>query len=88
MRKGRRKCNMSLPLICGVYKIISPTNRIYIGQSLDVYSRWNEYKKLHSSCKGQVRLYRSFIKHGVENHTFEIIEECEFEQLNIKERYW
>lgn len=39
-------------------------------------------------CKEQPRLYRSLIKYGVENHQFEIIEECEIEELNNKERYY
>lgn len=69
-----------------IYKITSPTGRIYIGQSTVLERRWKEYKRL--DCKNQVKLYNSFLKYGVENHTFEIIEECEFEQLNIRERYW
>ena len=28
----------------GIYKITSPTGRIYIGQSVDIYYRWNDYK--------------------------------------------
>lgn len=69
-----------------IYKITSPTGRVYIGQSTVLERRWKEYKRL--DCKNQVKLYNSFLKYGVETHTFEIIEECEFEQLNIRERYW
>lgn len=36
----------------------------------------------------QHKLYNSLKKHGVENHTFEIIEECSIEDLNCRERYW
>jgi len=71
----------------GIYKITSPSNKIYIGQSKDINNRLRDYLKLQN-CKGQVKLYRSFIKHGVQNHIFEVIEECNFEDLNIKERYW
>lgn len=70
----------------GIYKITSPTGRIYIGQSIDIYDRWKDYKSQLS--KRQPRLNRSFIKHSVESHTFEIIEECSIYQLNEKERYW
>lgn len=73
---------------CGIYKITSPSSRIYIGQSRDIKSRFKRYKKSHISNKTQVKLDRSFIKYGVENHVFEIIEECEIENLNVKERYW
>jgi group I intron endonuclease len=34
------------------------------------------------------RIYNSLKKHGSANHTFEVIEECTVEELNIKEKYW
>lgn len=70
----------------GIYKISSPSQRVYIGQSIDIARRWEDYKKLQ--CKNQTHLYNSFLKHGVENHTFEIIEECNLLDLNCRERYW
>jgi group I intron endonuclease len=70
----------------GIYKITSPSGRVYVGQSTDVEKRWENYNKLQG--KGQTRLYRSFIKHSVSSHTFEVVEECTFEELNVKERYW
>jgi len=71
----------------GIYKITSPTNKVYIGQSVDINRRFKFYLKLHH-CKFQVALYNSFKKHNVNNHTFEIIEECNIELLNERERYW
>jgi len=70
----------------GIYKIISPTNKIYIGQSTNIENRWIKYKCL--DCKVQIKLYRSLIKHGYDNHTFEIIEECTEDLLNEREIYW
>lgn len=70
----------------GIYKITSPTNKLYIGQSLNIEKRFNQYKKIR--CKCQVALYRSLLKYGVENHKFEVIEECSIELLNERERYW
>jgi group I intron endonuclease len=70
----------------GIYKITSPTNKIYIGQSIDINRRFKEYKRLN--CKQQPKIYNSLQKYGPENHTFEIIEECILEQLNKKELYW
>ena len=60
--------------IIGIYKITSPTNRIYIGSSNDIYNRWCSYKNL--KCKSQTKLYNSLLKYGAENHIFEIIENC------------
>ena len=74
--------------ICGIYKITSPTGRIYIGQSVDINHRFGSYIKMYVKNEGQVKLHRSFLKHGVENHTFEIIEECKTEDLNCRGRYW
>ena len=71
----------------GIYKITSPSNRIYIGQSSDLKERFRRYKHLHRS-KLLTKLYRSFLKYGIENHKFEIIEECLPELLNERERYW
>lgn len=72
--------------ITGIYKITSPSNRIYIGQSVNIHQRWRGYK--YYAKKIQTRLYNSFKKYGVENHTFEIIEECSIDKLNERERYW
>jgi group I intron endonuclease len=71
-------------MICGIYKIISPSNKVYIGQSKDIKKRWRDYKY----SKTQIRLNRSFEKYGIENHIFEIIEECSLEDLNTKENYY
>ena len=70
----------------GIYKITSPKGRVYIGQSTDVEKRIKYYRYLH--CKKQIRLYNSFIKYGVDNHIFEIIEECDESKLNDRERFY
>ena len=71
----------------GIYKITNPTNKVYIGQSINIERRFKNYKSI-SQTRGQVMLHNSFKKHGVNNHTFEIIEECIVESLNERERYW
>lgn len=73
--------------ITGIYKITSPTGRIYIGQAIDIKERFGDYKNLQS-MKSQIRLYRSLEKYGVESHIFEVIEECSREELNCRERFW
>lgn len=78
---------MTREKICGIYKITSPTQKVYVGQSVEIIQRFRNYKSLNC-CKMQTRLYNSFLKYGVENHIFEILEECLFEDLNCKERYW
>lgn len=70
----------------GIYKITSPKGKIYIGQSVDIEKRFRKYHSL--GCKGQTKLYNSFLKHGVENHIFETLEECSLEQLTNREGYY
>lgn len=70
----------------GIYKITSPTGKIYIGQSTSIKKRFKCYKS--SGCKYQVILHNSFEKHGIDNHTFEVVEICPIKALNERERYW
>jgi len=70
----------------GIYKIVNPKGKIYIGQSINIERRFKEYKKL--LCNQSTKLYYSLQKYGVENHTFEIIEKCSQSQLNQKEEYY
>lgn len=64
---------------CGIYKIISPSGKIYIGQSSNIDGRWEQYEKYPSSYIGQTRLYNSIKKYGYENHKLEIVELCSIE---------
>lgn len=70
----------------GIYKIINVKGKIYIGQSRNINKRFKQYQRL--ACKGQFKLYYSLLKYGVDTHKFEIIEECELNQLSVRERYW
>lgn len=72
--------------ICGIYKITSPSGKIYIGESKDILTRWVYYRNL--SCKGQGKLLNSLKKYTPESHIFEIIERCEFDELKCRERHW
>lgn len=74
-------------IMIGIYKITSPSGKVYIGQSKDCLNRWNKYY-LKLDCKGQVLLYRSLKKYGVENHKFEVIATCSEDELDELERYY
>ena len=73
--------------ICGIYKIESPSGRIYIGQSVDIERRWDHHMGMRDAYKHTI-LYRSFAKYGADKHSFEILEECPKEKLNERERYY
>lgn len=70
----------------GIYKIVNPKGKVYIGQSINIEKRIKDYK--YSLAKQQPKLNRSFVKYGYENHVFSIIDECEVSELNDKERYY
>lgn len=53
-----------------VYKITSPSGRVYIGQTKDVKKRFTSYR----NCKPtQALIRRSIMKYGYNEHTFEIL---------------
>lgn len=58
--------------ITGIYKIESPSGSIYIGQSVNILKRWNDYYKIANLIR-QKRLFNSFNKHSPESHTFSIL---------------
>ena len=76
----------------GVYCIQNNINgHAYVGQSCDIERRWRrhsvEYLNPVSKAYGYP-LYRAFRKYGIENFTFNVIEQCTVEELNQKERYY
>ena len=70
----------------GIYKITSPSGKIYIGQSICIRKRWKSY--INNPNNKQYHLYRSFNKYGLDTHNFEIIHYCKVEELNELERYY
>lgn len=70
----------------GIYKITSPSDRVYIGQSIKIEDRIKSYKNL--KCKEQPKLYKSLLKYGFENHKIEVLIECNESKLNELERHY
>ena len=72
---------------CGIYKILNKiNNKIYVGQSEDIDRRWEQ----HKYGKGNKHLRSSFLKYGLINFEFTILEECENDKsiLTQKEQYY
>lgn len=74
----------------GIYKITNKlNNHSYIGLSTKLEERWkyhqNPYNQKRESNK---TLYKAFAKYGIENFTFEILEECSIQELGEKEKYY
>lgn len=71
----------------GIYKIENLINgHCYIGQSVDIKRRWRQHRTDYKII--DYPLYLAFRKYGLENFSFEIIEECSSDLLNEREIYW
>jgi hypothetical protein len=74
----------------GIYKLTNLTNqKIYIGQAANLGDRWKEHIKCGLGIDAPSNmLYTAMMKDGVENFTFEVLEECGRDQLNDREKYY
>lgn len=77
----------------GIYKITNTSNgRMYIGQAVDIASRWKEHCKcgLGIGSTGYMtnKFYKALHDTGIENFTFEVLELCPKANLNDREFYW
>lgn len=59
-------------VVC-IYKITSPTGKVYIGQTINARRRYTDYKS--KKANKQPFLHKSIIKHGWHNHQFEVVHE-------------
>lgn len=80
------------PECCGIYKLTSlVTGEIYIGQSKTICDRFKEHCKNAlgvGTSTAKNKLYLAIQRDGLENYTFELLEECEEKLLNEKEKHY
>lgn len=75
----------------GIYKITNIENNMcYVGQAANIADRFKQHIKRGVGAETATRnkLYPAMLSIGVENFTFEIIEECDRTLLNEREDYW
>ena len=76
----------------GIYKITNKINgHSYIGLSVDIEHRWYQHKTRYKNSNDkeyEKALYRAFRKYGLDNFIFEVIEQCEENELKEKEIKW
>lgn len=74
----------------GIYKITNKINNLsYIGQSTQIEQRFREHKKSYNWYREKnKKLYKDILEYGINNFSFEILEECSIEELNNKEQYY
>ena len=74
----------------GIYKITNLINQhSYIGLSTQLEKRWKYHLDPYNQERESYKtLYKAFKKYGVENFSFEILEECSVEELGSKEKFY
>lgn len=74
--------------ICGIYSITNiVNNKKYIGQSVDIYTRWRNHKSaLKHNRHNNEHLQSAWNIYGAENFIFEILEICDFDMLDDAEQ--
>ena len=75
----------------GIYKITNIENKMcYVGQAVNAADRWKQHIKrgLGAETPTRNKLYPAMMEFGVENFTFELLEECPKDKLDQQEDYW
>lgn len=73
----------------GIYKITNTKNeKSYISQSTNIEERWKQHKQaIQTSDKSWYPLARKE-SDGVDDFTFEVLQQCKAEELDELEDYW
>lgn len=70
--------------VTGIYKLTNTiTGKVYIGQSMNIEERWKVYKRGH--FHGNEELGSDFEKYGQDSFKFEVIQECDPQELDMYE---
>ena len=75
----------------GIYKITRlKTGEVYIGKSTDIKKRWTEHCKTAYGVGSIAHsiLHTTIRRDGIENFTFELLEEVPKDKLTEREKYW
>ena len=75
----------------GIYKITNLlTGKSYIGQSVNIATRWSQHKSISRSIEtlDGNELHKDILELGIDNFSFEVIEETTTDKLDEREIYW
>ena len=76
--------------LCGIYYIENLKNgKRYIGQSIDIYHRWEHHRsELNNGKHHNDYLQKAWNKYGENNFEFVILELCDYDVLDKKESFY
>ena len=85
-----KKQHKTKNVISGIYKITNKINgKCYIGQSINIGKRFAQHKsQSYRNIHVNKLLYKAIEKYGIENFSFDVIENCEINILDDREKYW
>lgn len=74
----------------GIYVILNTKNsKVYIGQSVDIYTRWRKHEEALNRGKHQNRhLQNAWNKYGEKFFRFQILEHCSIDKLDEREQHY
>ena len=73
----------------GIYKYTNLINgKSYIGQSVNIVKRRSNHENTNNRKLEKSYFHRAIDKYGINNFSFEILEECSKDELNEKEIYY
>lgn len=74
--------------VSGIYAIKNQVNgKVYIGQSVDIYTRWNNHKySLNAGNHPNTHLQNAWEKYGADNFVFEVVCECKSSVIDDLEK--
>lgn len=77
--------------MCGIYMITNKlNNKKYIGQSKHIFKRWYEHylESIKDREINNTVIHKAIRANGIENFNFSIIEICEIDKLDEREKYY
>lgn len=75
----------------GIYKVTNiKTNEVYVGKSTTVATRWQNHTKSAFGLEGVAdsQFQRALKKYGIQNFTWELLEEVPKDKLTEREKYY
>lgn len=80
---------MSRSKICGVYKITHiASGKSYVGISKDIHRRWTQHRSWVTTGTRRSAIYNAMQRYGIDAFSWQIIEECCQDDLNMREQHW
>lgn len=76
-------------MTCGIYEILGPNGKRYVGQTIDFTKRKGEhFRSLRRNMHKCRHLQAAFNKHGEQAFKFRIIERCHADKLTEREQFY